>query len=63
MSVYRGATFPYILPLGRTLRVGDVYFGEEHINTWLIEQRFAVKYDGGTKVIPLSWMDYHLGSD
>ena len=27
MSIYRDITFPYLLPLSRTLRVGDVYFG------------------------------------
>ncbi len=27
MSIYRDITFPYVMPLGRTLRVGDVYFG------------------------------------
>jgi len=27
MSVYRGHSFPYILPISRTIRVGDVYCG------------------------------------
>ena len=27
MSIYRDITFPYVIPLGRTLRVGEVYFG------------------------------------
>lgn len=27
MSVYRGRSFPYILPMSRTIRVGDVYCG------------------------------------
>ncbi len=27
MSIYRGRSFPYILPMARTVRVGDVYFG------------------------------------
>jgi len=27
MSIYRGRSFPYILPMSRTVRVGDVYFG------------------------------------
>lgn len=44
---------------GRIL--ADVHCEGIHLNNWLVEQRYAVKYDGGTKVIPLSWMDYHLG--
>jgi hypothetical protein len=27
MSIYRGRSFPYILPMSRTIRVGDVYCG------------------------------------
>lgn len=30
-----------------------------NINEWMINQRFAVKYDGGTKISPSSWMEYH----
>ena len=44
---------------GRVL--ADVYFNDLHINNWLIDQRFAVKYDGGTKKIPESWVQYHVG--
>lgn len=29
ISIYRGLTFPYILPMAPTLRVGDVYFGDD----------------------------------
>ena len=43
---------------GRIL--ADVYLDELHINKWLIEQRFAVKYDGGTKKPPESWVQYRL---
>ena len=43
---------------GRIL--ADVYLDELHINKWLIEQRFAVKYDGGTKKPPDSWVQYRL---
>ena len=32
---------------GRIL--ADVYLEEEHINEWLVNQEFAVYYDGGTK--------------
>ncbi len=28
-SIYRGLSFPFILPMGRTVRIGDVYFGED----------------------------------
>ena len=27
MSIYRGRCFPYVLPMSRTIRVGEVYFG------------------------------------
>ena len=43
---------------GRIL--ADVYLGNLHINNWLIEQRLAVKYDGGTKISPESWVRYRL---
>jgi micrococcal nuclease len=43
---------------GRVL--ADIYLGELHINKWLIEQRFAVAYDGGKKKIPESWGKYRL---
>jgi micrococcal nuclease len=41
---------------GRLL--ADVYLDDLHINQWLIEQRYAVSYDGKTKNIPLSWKKY-----
>ena len=43
---------------GRIL--ADVYLGELHLNAWLIKEKYAVKYDGGTKVSPTSWLKYHL---
>jgi endonuclease YncB( thermonuclease family) len=43
---------------GRIL--ADVYLDNLHINNWLIEQRFAVTYDGGTKLSPKSWVRYRL---
>jgi micrococcal nuclease len=44
---------------GRIL--ADVYLDDTiHINQWLIDNRYAVKYDGGTKCIPDSWAQYHL---
>jgi endonuclease YncB( thermonuclease family) len=41
---------------GRIL--ADVYIGELHINIWLITKKYAVKYDGGTKNSPESWLKY-----
>ena len=44
---------------GRIL--ADVYLDDTiHINQWMIDNRYAVKYDGGTKHIPESWVQYHL---
>lgn len=40
---------------GRIL--ADVYLGELHLNKWMIDQSFAVAYDGKTKQHPLSWRD------
>lgn len=40
---------------GRIL--ADVYLGELHLNKWMIDQSFAVAYDGKTKQNPLSWRD------
>lgn len=43
---------------GRVL--ADVYLGDLHLNQWMIDQRFAVAYDGGTKKSPDSWAKYRL---
>ena len=43
---------------GRVL--ADVYLGDLHLNQWMIDQRFAVVYDGGTKNVPESWAKYRL---
>ena len=37
----------------------EVYLGNDHLNKWMIDERYALKYDGGTKVIPESWKKYH----
>lgn len=37
----------------------DVYLGNQNLNEWMIQQRYAVKYDGGTKNCPKSWSDYY----
>jgi micrococcal nuclease len=42
---------------GRIL--ADVYYDNKHINNWLLINNLAVKYDGGTKTAPSSWMKYH----
>jgi micrococcal nuclease len=41
---------------GRIL--ADVYIGDIHLNELLLKERYAVKYDGGTKVKPKSWSKY-----
>lgn len=43
---------------GRIL--ADVYIDDIHLNSMLIKQRYAVKYDGGTKIKPVSWSKYRL---
>ena len=46
---------------GRIL--ADVYVGDIHLNSILIKERYAVKYDGGTKIKPTSWSKYKLSGD
>lgn len=41
---------------GRIL--ADVYLGDLYLNEWLIKERYAIKYDGGTKKAPSSWLKY-----
>ena len=41
---------------GRLL--ADVYLGDLNLNNWMLENRFAVSYDGGTKIAPKSWKKY-----
>lgn len=43
---------------GRIL--ADVYIGDNHLNELLLKERYAVKYDGGTKQKPKSWLQYRL---
>jgi endonuclease YncB( thermonuclease family) len=43
---------------GRIL--ADVYLDNLHVNDWLIREKYAVKYDGGTKNSPASWLKYKL---
>lgn len=46
---------------GRIL--ADVYVEGTHINTLLINERLAVKYDGGKKMCPVSWSKFKLTGD
>jgi endonuclease YncB( thermonuclease family) len=43
---------------GRIL--ADVYIGDIHLNEFLLKERYAVKYDGGTKKKPSSWLKYRI---
>ena len=45
---------------GRIL--ADVYLDDLCINDWLIKEHYAVKYDGGTKKPPISWLKYRLST-
>jgi micrococcal nuclease len=41
---------------GRIL--ADVYVGGLHVNQWMLDNKFAVPYGGGTKKAPESWVKY-----
>ena len=41
---------------GRLL--ADVYFNHLFLNKWMLDNKYGVEYDGGTKIIPPSWKDY-----
>ena len=43
---------------GRIL--ANVYIGETNLNNLLLKERYAVKYNGGTKNPPKSWLKYRL---
>jgi micrococcal nuclease len=45
---------------GRIL--ADVYLDDLCVNDWLIQEKYAVKYDGGTKKTPESWLKYRLST-
>ena len=42
---------------GRIL--ATVFLDEININKWMLEQRYAVEYNGGKKVDPDFWIKYH----
>ena len=46
---------------GRIL--ADVYIGDIHLNQLLIKERYAVVYNGGTKIKPASWSKYKLSGE
>jgi len=46
---------------GRLL--ADVYLGDLHLNKWMLDNRYAVSYDGGTKFAPKSWNKYREKGD
>ena len=41
---------------GRIL--ADVILNNQNINDWMLEKKYAVKYDGKTKKSPISWKKY-----
>ena len=43
---------------GRIL--ADVYIGDIHLNQLLLKEKYAVAYDGGTKIKPTSWLKYKV---
>jgi len=43
---------------GRIL--ADVYLNDLCVNDWLVQEKYAVKYDGGKKIVPESWVNYRL---
>ena len=46
---------------GRLL--ADVYYKGTCMNQWMLDNRYGVTYDGGTKHIPSSWLDYQKKLD
>ena len=43
---------------GRIL--ADVYIGDIHLNELLLKERYAIPYNGGTKIKPDTWLKYKL---
>ena len=43
---------------GRVL--AEVWYGGVCMNSWLVKQRLAVEYHGGTKICPKCWKDYYI---
>lgn len=45
---------------GRIL--ADVHYKNIHLNQWMIDNHYAVEYNGGTKTSPTSWIEYNGGT-
>jgi endonuclease YncB( thermonuclease family) len=45
---------------GRIL--ADVYYKNIHINQWMLDNHYAIDYNGGTKTGPTSWVEYNGGT-
>lgn len=43
---------------GRVL--ADIYLGDLHVNQWMLDNKYAVAYDGGTKHRPADWDDSRI---
>jgi len=43
---------------GRIL--ADIHLNSEYINEILLKERYAVPYQGKTKTLPSSWLNYHI---
>ena len=43
---------------GRIL--ADIHLNSENINEILLKERYAVPYQGKTKTLPSSWLNYHI---
>jgi endonuclease YncB( thermonuclease family) len=46
---------------GRIL--ADIYLDDKCINQIMIDRRYAISYNGGTKTIPVSWLKYQIGEE
>lgn len=46
---------------GRIL--ADVYLDDLHLNTYMLEKRLAVSYNGRTKISPKNWLDYYYNGE
>lgn len=46
---------------GRIL--ADVYLNDVNLNKWLLANRYAVPYDGGSKTCPDSWLRYQAAGE
>ena len=40
------------------VKLADVYFNNLFLNKWMLDNKYGVEYDGGTKIVPASWKQY-----